>query len=314
MPGPYTHLTIATILTGGNIMDDLGLPEGAKSALKKYYEFCCLGAISPDYPYLKIAGRGKKAARNWANAMHHKYYTYTKQNILHVGIDFLKEQTGNKLEKCFSWLLGYASHITADVTCHPMTNLLVGDYEADNQKKHRESEMHQDAYIYNKKLERNVRKAEHIQNVVGTCTEYDTDKIDQEVKEIWTYMLTRTFPDLYDRYKKIDFDNWHSYIQSLIDDFAEELPYFPAMLIFGKGLVYPDIDDIENKFIIDLETPVGTMNYEDVFDKALENCGRIWKIISDAVFLEDQTYLSEINIWNLDNGQIIRTPKVMWEG
>lgn len=312
MPGPYAHLTLVTLLTGDSKMDDFELPGEAKKALKKYYDFCCLGSISPDYPYLKIGGKGKKAAMNWANAMHHKYYTYTKENILHVGIDFLKDQTGNKLEKCFSWLLGYASHVAADVTCHPMTNLLVGDYEADNQKKHRESEMHQDAYIYNKKLGRNVRTAEHIQNVVGTCTEHDTDKVDQEIKEVWAHMLSRTFPDLYKRNKKIGFDNWHSCILTLIDDFAEELPYFPTMLLFGKGLVYPDIDDIEEKFISDLGTPVGPMSYEKVFDRALDNCGRIWKIISDAVYLQDQTYLKKINIWNLDNGQIIRTPKVMW--
>jgi len=315
MPGTYTHLTITSLLTGGNKMEEIDLLEGATRALRKFSHFCDMGAISPDYPYLKIFGRGRKAARNWANAMHHKYGTYTQKNILHVGIDYIKGLSGNNRDKCLSWFLGYASHVTADVTCHPMTNLLVGDYEADNQTSHRESEMHQDVYIYNKKLQRRVRAAEHVQNVVGSCVDLDSEKIDSEINQIWTHMLSETFPALRRRYKRIDIDNWHDCVQSLIDDFAEEFPYFPTRHIIGEGLVYPNVDDVDvDKFVNNLNTPLGVMSYDDVFDRALYNTGRVWKMISDAVFLDDEAYLANIGIWNLDSGQVVKTPKVMWEG
>ncbi|MFZ2634325.1 MAG: zinc dependent phospholipase C family protein [Desulfosalsimonadaceae bacterium] len=315
MPGTYTHLTITSLLTGGNEMDALGLPKKAQNALRKFSDFCDMGAISPDYPYLKISGIGKQAAQDWANAMHHKYGTYTKKNILHVCIDYLKGLSGNEQDKCFAWSLGYASHVTADVTCHPVTNLLVGDYEANNQKDHRESEMHQDVYIYKKKLKRDLRAAEHIKNVVGSCIDLDSEKIAPEINSIWTHMLSEAFPDLYRKYKKINIDNWHGWVQFLVDGCAEEFPYFPTRHIFGEGLVYPSIEAIdEDRFINNLKTPNGIMKYDDVFEKALDNVSKVWKIISDAVFADDNAYLEKINIWNLDTGQDIRTPKVMWEG
>jgi hypothetical protein len=174
--------------------------------------------------------------------------------------------------------------------------------------------MHQDVYIYKNKFKKNVRAAEHIQNVVGSCIDSESEKIDPEINRFWTYMLSETFPDLHKRYKKIDIDNWHGWVQFLIDDCAEEFPYLPTRHIFGKGLVYPGIDDVDkDRFINNLTTPIGIMNYDDVFEKALDNAGKVWKIISEAVFADDKAYLKKIGIWNLDTGQLVKTPKVMWE-
>ena len=149
MPGAYTHLSIARLLTSDNAISKLGLPDGARKALLRNSEFCQMGAISPDYPYLKLLGEGKVEGEEWANAMHHKYGTMTERNIIHLGIDYIKGLDGSAQSKCLAWFLGYASHVTADVTIHPMTNLLVGDYEAEGVPlDHRVSEMHQDVYIF----------------------------------------------------------------------------------------------------------------------------------------------------------------------
>ena len=99
MPGAYTHITIARLLTAGNSLRSPKIPKEARRALLKYAEFCHMGAISPDYPYLRLI-KGKKAAETWANSMHHKYGTLTKENVLHIGINYLKKLVGDKQSKC----------------------------------------------------------------------------------------------------------------------------------------------------------------------------------------------------------------------
>ncbi len=175
MPGAYTHIAHARLLTSGNQLTKMKLPAGARNALVDHLDFCRMGSISPDYPYLNLMELAelKRDSKHLANAMHHRYGTLTQRNILHVGVEYLRKVKEDEQSKCFSWFLGYASHIVADVTCHPVTNLLVGDYDAGNGTAHRESELHQDVYIYTKRCGGNVRKSEEIKNVIGKCTDQD---------------------------------------------------------------------------------------------------------------------------------------------
>ena len=69
-----------------------------------------------------------------------------------------------------------------------------------------------------------------------------------------------------------------------------------------------------SKYIENLKTPKGIKTYDQVFDHAKRNVSRVWKIISDAVFTEDIVYESKLKVWNLDTGEEVNTPKVMWEG
>ena len=316
MPGTYTHITVARLLTEGTTLRSLS--NEVRRALMEYAEFCHLGAISPDYPYLRIIGEGKKEAEIWANCMHHKYGTLTKGNILHIGINYLKRLTGDIQSKCLSWFLGYASHITADVTCHPVTNLLVGDYEADNQVAHRVSEMHQDVYIFKTRVDGDVRKSEHIKNVIGSCTDTnDRNKVDSDVEKIWSFMLSKAFPDIYSKYS-LDINSWHNAVQFFLDDIAEELSFIPSRHVREyfeeSGVAYPRFSEIDrNKYIDQLKTPKGTKTYDQIFDKAKRNVMKVWKLISDGIFLTDDAYKEKIKIWNLDTGQEVQTPKVMWE-
>ena len=60
MPGAYTHITLVRLLT-----DKTGfrnLRKEIRRALMEYVEFCHMGAISPDYPYLNIIGKEKEDA------------------------------------------------------------------------------------------------------------------------------------------------------------------------------------------------------------------------------------------------------------
>ncbi len=316
MPGAYTHLTHARELVGGNSLENMNLPAAAKAALRGYPEFCRMGAISPDFPYLKLFGKSEDA-EHWANAMHHKYGTLTRNNILHVGVDYIKKLIGDEQGKCLSWFLGYASHIVADVTCHPVTNLLVGDYEADNKKAHRESEMHQDVYIYNKRDDGDVHNSEVIKNVVGLCTDSDNN-FDSEIEKFWTHLLTKSFPQLADKFV-IDIPGWHRAFQFFISKFAEELSILPSRHIRDffseEGIMYPRLDEIDlEKYINKLRTPKNrTKNYDQIFDLAHTKIKKVWTLLSRGIFLDDDAYKEKVGIWNLDTGQEVNTQKVMWE-
>jgi len=318
LPGAYTHMTIVELLTSGKSLNNMKLPKKGRSALMAYPEFCNMGAISPDYPYLRLAGDSEEA-EEWANAMHHKYGTQTEGNILHLGIKYITQLTGDNQLKCFAWFLGYASHIIVDVTLHPMTNLLVGDYEANgNAMEHRVSEMHQDVYIYKTRLNGDVRKSEKIKNVIGTCADQDDkNKVDSTIEKMWRYMLSKAFPSIYAELNP-NIHGWHGSVQFFIDNVGEELSFIPSRHIREffeeKGVAYPRYEDVKlGQYISELKTPKGIKTYDQVFDHAKRNVSKVWKIISAAVFTEDNLYESKLKMWNLDIGQEVNTPKVMWE-
>jgi hypothetical protein len=315
MPGPYTHISIAQLLTSGRNLKKMKIPE-ARGALLEYPEFCQMGAISPDYPYLNLLD---KTAKFWANAMHHKYVTSTEKNIIHVGINDIKKLVGDQKSKCLAWFLGYVSHVTADVTCHPVTNLLVGDYEADNDVEHRESELHQDVYIFKTRLDGDVKKSEHIKNVIGKCVDpKDNKKFDPDIEQFWSSLLSKTFPKIHAKFP-LHINEWHSAVQSFLDDIAEELTVIPSRHIreslTGRGVAYPRFDEINTtKFIAKLKTPKGTRTYDQVFNFTMKKVVEVWKLVSDGIFGDNDSFQDKIKIWDLDSGQEVKTAKVMWEG
>lgn len=315
MPGAYTHISLVRLLISGRALEELSLPPKARRALLEYSELCHMGAISPDYPYLNLI-TGRKESEHWANAMHHKYGTLTKENILHIGIEYLKSRTGDEQAQCLSWFLGYASHITADVTCHPVTNFLVGDYEADNQVPHRESEMHQDVYIFSNRLGGDVKRSEHIKNVVGACSSSgDKNKVEPFIENMWSYMLAKAFPDIAKKFR-IDIHDWHNSVQFWIDDIGEELSMIPSRHIRDfletKGVSYPS--EVNRRYIDSLDTPSGVKTYDEIFDHAKENVKKIWRLITRGIFFDENNYIDKLKIWNLDTGQEVKTPQVLWEG
>ena len=121
---------------------------------------------------------------------------------------------------------------------------------------------------------------------------------------------------------EIDIHGWHKAVQTFLDGIASNLSILPSRhvreYLTGKGASYPRFEDIDsedfNKFLKGLDTPKGKMDYDDIFDLALDNVGKVWKLISDGILKGDDSYLDKIGLWNLDNGQEVKTPKIMWEG
>ncbi len=313
MPGPYTHITLVRLLTSHRELSGMNLPLKARAALLKYSELCQMGSISPDYPYLNLATL-KKDSEHWANAMHHKYGTNTEGNIFHFAIDYIKTLSGDEQEQCLAWFLGYASHVAADVTCHPVTNLLVGDYDADNETAHRVSEMHQDVHVFSTRLGEDVRRSDHIKKIVHSCgNSGDASCVKHAIERLWRQMLSRCFPRM-NRFD-IDISGWHKEVTFWIDEVGSELsiiPYKPLRkLLEEKGVSFPRKAD--PAYILNLETPHGRKGYDEIFDHAKDNVKRVWALIANGIFNDDRSYIDELKIWDLDIGQEVKTPHVFWK-
>jgi Zinc dependent phospholipase C len=80
------------------------LTEEMKDALLINSKFCDVGAVSPDYPYLKLFN---KEAEGWANVMHY----WNTANFIRTGVlrfsEMFADFTAPDAQRCLAWLFGY---------------------------------------------------------------------------------------------------------------------------------------------------------------------------------------------------------------
>lgn len=158
MPASYAHMVAASeAVNAMGALPNIGLRLGDG------IRFVSLGAVSPDYPYLAISDRASAA---WAERMH----LGRNGVMVTAGVRYLRDLVERNAEEravrnCTAWLAGFLSHMTLDMTVHPVVNLRVGPYE-DNKTAHRICEMHQDLVahrrIYDDLL---TRDAEHFDRI-----------------------------------------------------------------------------------------------------------------------------------------------------
>jgi hypothetical protein len=154
--------------------------------------------------------------------------------------------------------------------------------------------------------------------VIGSCTDDKTNNVDSDVKKFWNDLLIKSFPEIHLR-EPVDVNEWHRDVHVFLDDIAEEIALLPSRHIreaaTEHGIVYPRFEEVDTaKFIDRLKTPNGYKTYDQIFDRAKSNVLKVWKIMSDGIFQDDDSYKERLNIWNLDSGQVVKTAKVMWEG
>ena len=78
------------------------------------------------------------------------------------------------------------------------------------------------------------------------------------------------------------------------------------------GLTYPDAGKIDDQYIRGLKVPGGVMDYDQIFDRAVENVKHIWMLISKGVLSDNQDYKNKIGSWNLDTGRDQNGNLVYW--
>ena len=307
MPGAYAHLTLVNLVREPARLESHGFPPEAIVPVLDYFRFCELGAISPDYPYLDIA---HPDACQWADRMHYQ----KTGDMVKAGIDLIRKLDGPSQQKTFAWLLGYTSHVVTDVTIHPVVELKVGEYQK-NKGRHRICEMHQDAFIFQRLNIGEIGLAEHLDSGIwGCCAPPGSGKLDTAVAGTWQRMLEVCYSDAYQTQPPV-IDDWHGSFKFIVDK-AEEgnaLPPFARHVAANIGLTYPAITDLDPQYLEALETPLGAMHYDQIFDRAMENVLDAWAHVADAVFRNSNTYQTAAVNWNLDTGRDQTGRYVYWQ-
>lgn len=292
MPGAYAHLTLVNLAADAATLRRSGFPEEVLGAIQGWFRFAELGALSPDLPYLDIVHPKAKA---WADAMH---YDRTDA-VIRAAWAGLKGLDGDDREKAIAWLFGYVSHVVGDVTIHPVVELKVGTY-AQNQKQHRVCEMNQDVHVFARLNIAAVDLADHLGSGVGLCG--GPDGLDPAVRGLWAQALAAVHPGL----DAPDPGAWHAgfcrIVETITAASGSRLVALARHVVPGDhGVVYPPAAD--RAFIDTLQTPAGTLSYDQVFDRAIANVQRVWRHLAAGLVAGDDAALAILEPWNLDTGR-----------
>lgn len=281
------------------------MPDEAALALAKYFRFCELGAVGPDYPYLALNASDDR----WADLMHYQ----ATGRMVSAGIDAVQRLSGADRQKALAWLLGYAAHVVTDATIHPVVEQKVGTY-ADHKKEHRICEMNQDAYIFRRLKLGEVGFSEHLSSGIAACATANGD-LDSAISSTWESMLRQCHPEEFDS-NPPDISIWHRKFDRMVNRIAEEgyhlLPLARHVAV-DCGLTYPAANAIDHSEYIDgLTTPQGVMTYDQVFDKAAMHVIEAWHLIGEGLYRGNPTFQAAFGEWNLDTGRDASNAIVLW--
>jgi len=304
MPGAYAHLTLANCLRETQRLESTpGFPVIAIRAVLEHFEYVELGAVSPDYPYLAI--RDSKAAR-WADAMH---YTNTG-GMIRAGVELLRGLDVDKHLKELAWLLGYTSHVVADMTIHPVVELKVGTYD-DNKGEHRVCEMNQDAYVFQRLNIGPLGLSNHLCNGIARCG--TLNGLDDGIVSLWNAMMQRVHPEEYAA-NPPDIHKWHRGFVKVLSTISHGQQLMPLSrhVAAGIGLTYPAPDDVAPEFIDELHVPGGFLGYDLLFDRAVDNAFAEWGRVAASLFGVGDHSIAHLGEWNLDTGRNAFGHLVYW--
>jgi len=308
MPGAYAHMTLVNILSEPSRLEAIpSFPESAISSVLDYFKYCELGAVSPDYPYLAV---GSSSAAQWADLMHYQ----NTGDVIKNSIEILRNETGETQRKALAWVLGYSAHVAMDVTIHPVVELKVGTYEL-NKTAHRVCEMNQDAFIFQRLNLGEVGLSEHLDSGISACSATANEQdLDEDIIKIWSQALQTVYSNEFET-NPPDINHWHGRFRLMVDNVAEEgnkLMPLARHVAVGHGLTYPSLDDVEDQYILQLNTPNGPMDYNDIFDVAVNNVSKVWGWVASGVIDNNDSYKSNIGNWNLDTGRDESEKFVFW--
>lgn len=307
MSGGYTHITLAQLAIEEAKHHREGLlHDDAKQALGKWKKFCIIGAISPDYPYLDILD---SHSAEWADAIH-KGHTLS---FLRDGVVKIRGMTDDNMrQKCMAWLFGFASHIAADGTIHPVVNLKVGKYEL-NKAAHRSCEMSQDVHAH-KKL--NMGKLDFNQqlstNVNDTSDESDSGRMDADIAKLWHDLLIGVYSNTNPHLRQPKIHDWHKAMHQMvkIGESGGVLFAYVRHVAANQGLVYPA--EPEGGYINNLPLPDGsTQDFDVIFQKALNNILELWEWLALALQNKASPLDTQVS-WSLDTGIDEKNRMIYW--
>lgn len=288
MAGGFAHVAVVADLCAR--LDSLKLADEHQFAIGMNRDFCTIGAVAPDYPYLTIALRGDAAA--WADKMH---YRQTGE-MIRAGVRWLRARDDSNPaanQAAIAWLFGYAAHVGTDLTIHPVVENRVGPY-AENKQGHRICEMNQDAWIWQRMDLGRQDQSEYFDPVMRSTTAPDGGMA-APIPDMWRAMLAACHPADFAATPP-DIDAWHRGYRRIIDA-VEEGPglfAFTRHLLADRGASYPRPDEIDMTYIEDLDTPFGKKHYDEVFDHATAAVASMWEAMSEALEATDAAAAEEV--------------------
>ena len=98
----------------------------------------------------------------------------------------------------------------------------------------------------------------------------------------------------------------------MVDAAEESHKLFPFArhVAVNAGVTYPTVDEIDLAFIRQIPTPRGPMDYDKVFDLAVENIRKYVTILGQVVFQNKEP--TEFLDWNLDTGRAPDNSLTAW--
>jgi hypothetical protein len=307
MAGAYAHLTLVNLAREpARIEAGPGMPSAAALALGRWFSYCELGTLSPDYPYLDF----EFGAAQWADLVHRD----GSGDMIRYGIELVRTLTGTPREKAFAWLLGYTAHVIADATVHPVIEIKVGPY-AQNKTAHRVCEMHQDAYVFQRMNLGAIGLSKHLDSGIGHCTA-SNGGIDTDIRRVWQDMLQTCYPDEA-KTNPPDIDGWHrgfGKVVEMISAMGNRLCPIARHVAVNCGLSYPAAALVDHvQYLDQLDTPHGPLAYDAIFEKALRHVSEGWHLVADAVFAGGSAYQTAFWNWSLDTGKDASGRIVFWD-
>lgn len=305
MSGAYAHITLANQCRP--LMRRYKISNATGYAVSTFLGYTELGAISPDYPYL-----GGEAP--WADLFHHERTAEFFRN----GVAQIQAQKdGEARQKLTAWLFGYAAHVAADVTIHPIVNAIVGPYE-DNKSAHRECEMHQDSHVFQRlNVDPDTGATSHLTATIAACSHpQDPNRLDPMIAGPWLEIIRKTYPEKVTAGAP-SLDKWHAGFQRMMTVLRKVNGLLPFARHLSADLKvnYPRPGTSDSRFLKGLPTPLGTpIDYDPLFDRATANAMALWEVLDGTLSGSDPQPLKALQSWNLDTGLNLSTRKsVYWE-
>lgn len=314
MPATYVHLMIAEKALE-RLRGNQDIHEKLRGTTLTHSHFVHLGSVGPDYPYLDLL---EPTQKDWADHMH---YQHTGDVIKTMAQKLLDLGTGGFQKEefviPFCWILGYLSHVTADLVVHPVVLNIVGPYTG-NEEKHRYCEMIQDAFIYH--WIRRGAEIEHseLMNIIQICSNPgDKDKIHPILRAFWRDILKTHFLVDYQE-NQPDIDQWHDQFEDWIK-IAGRPVFVGPILDPQHKLTYKKSTEItlteRETFLDKLPLPDGKFGtYErDIFPKVVEHVIDQWVFLSKGILIGNiDQFLSGITNGNLDTGRDLETGNLVY--
>jgi hypothetical protein len=293
MAGAFTHMAIV-----GEAIKSFPPEKTYGKILRLNLNFVTMGSVSPDVPYLgQLALRGS----TWADIMH---YHQTNGIVKNAVNSLSVAKSKDKAWECqLAWLSGFAGHLVADATIHPIVESIVGPCtDRSTMGNHKQCEMMQDVLIFKDVKNLEVSGSEYTDHLIS-CR--DSNYFDK-VAEFWSEHAMVNCPAAGRPSIK---DIFISYFK-LLDTADGSNGLAKAFRHLGSGLVYNTSQELKNnspqlveRYYNNVSLPNGLTGSfrKEGFEYAVKNLVTVWSKIDRALFSTDNI-VEIVSNWNLDTG------------